>query len=110
MNKGIWYAIGAYVCWGLFPIFWKLLHGVPALQLLGHRIGWSFLLLLAVILATKQWRAFRAAALSRRVLLIYLVAALLIAVNWLTYIWAVNAGFIVETSLGYYINPLLSVV
>lgn len=110
MNKGIWYAIGAYVCWGLFPIYWKWLHAVPALQLLGHRIGWSFLLLCAVILLSKQWRAFRAAALNRRVLLIYLVAALLIAVNWLTYIWAVNAGFIVETSLGYYINPLLSVL
>lgn len=110
MNKGIWYAIGAYVFWGLFPIYWKWLHQVPALQLLGHRIGWSFLLLLAVILATQQWRAFRAAALTRRVLLIYLVAALLIGVNWLTYIWAVNAGFIVETSLGYFINPLLSVL
>lgn len=110
MNKGIWYAIGAYTLWGLFPIFWKLLHGVPALQLVGHRIGWSFLLLCAVILLSKQWQAFRAAALSWRVLLIYLVAALLISVNWLTYIWAVNAGFIVETSLGYYINPLLSVL
>ncbi len=110
MNKGIWYAIGAYVFWGLFPVYWKWLHQVPALQLLSHRIGWSFLLLLAVILATQQWRVFRAAALNRRVLLIYLVAALLIAVNWLTYIWAVNAGFIVETSLGYYINPLLSVL
>lgn len=110
MNKGIWYAIGAYAFWGLFPVYWKWLHQVPALQLLSHRIGWSFLLLLAVILATQQWRVFRAAALNRRVLLIYLVAALLIAVNWLTYIWAVNAGFIVETSLGYYINPLLSVL
>ncbi len=110
MNKGIWYAIGAYATWGLFPIYWKWLHAVPALQLVGHRIGWSFLLLCAVILLSKQWRAFRAAALNRRVLLIYLVAALLIGVNWLTYIWAVNAGFIVETSLGYFINPLLSVL
>jgi chloramphenicol-sensitive protein RarD len=110
MNKGIWYAIGAYATWGLFPIYWKWLHQVPALQLLSHRIGWSFLLLLAVILATRQWRAFRAAALTRRVLRIYLVAALLIGVNWLTYVWAVNAGFIVETSLGYFINPLLSVL
>ena len=110
MNKGIWYAIGAYATWGLFPIYWKWLHAVPALQLVGHRIGWSFLLLCAVILLSKQWRAFRAAALTWRVLLIYLVAALLIGVHWLTYVWAVNAGFIVETSLGYFITPLLSVL
>ncbi len=110
MNKGIWYAIGAYTIWGLFPIYWKWLHQVPAGQLLSHRIGWSFLLLGVFILATRQWASFRKAAFSWRVLGIYLAAACLIGVNWLTYIWAVNAGFIVETSLGYFINPLLSVL
>jgi chloramphenicol-sensitive protein RarD len=85
------------------------LHGVPALQLLGHRIGWSFLLLIGVILVTRQWSEFRS-NLNRRTLLIYSIAALLIGVNWLTYVWAVNANFIVETSLGYFINPLLSVL
>jgi len=109
MNKGIRYAVGAYAIWGVFPIYWKLLQRVPALQLLGHRVGWSFLLLLVVILVTKQWQAFHA-ALSGRVLRIYFIAAVLIGVNWLTYVWAVNAGFIVETSLGYFINPLLSVL
>jgi chloramphenicol-sensitive protein RarD len=110
MNKGVWYAVGAYVAWGLFPVYWKWLHQVPALQLLSHRIVWSSFLLLAVILLTKQWQAFRAAALTWRVLRIYLISAALIGVNWLTYVWAVNAGFIVETSLGYFINPLLSVL
>ena len=110
MNIGIWYAVGAYLAWGLFPIYWKWLHQVPALQLLSHRIGWSSLLLLGVILLTKQWPALRAAALTWRVLRIYLISAVLIGVNWLTYVWAVNAGFIVETSLGYFINPLLSVL
>ncbi|RPH61752.1 MAG: EamA family transporter RarD [Chloroflexi bacterium] len=110
MSKGIWYALGAYLCWGLFPIYWKWLHHVPALQLIGHRIGWSFIMLAAVILATKQWTAFRAAVQTPKVLRIYFFAALLIGVNWLTYVWAVNAGFIVETSLGYFINPLLSVL
>ena len=110
MNKGIWYAVGAYVAWGLFPVYWKWLHQVPALQLLSHRIVWSSLLLLAVILLTKQWQAFRATALNWGVLRIYLISAVLIGVNWLTYVWAVNAGFIVETSLGYFINPLLSVL
>lgn len=109
MNKGIWYGVAAYALWGFFPIYWKLLHHVPALQLLGHRILWSFLLLLGVIFISKQWKQFRA-TLNVRTFRIYFVAALLIGVNWLTYVWAVNAGFIVETSLGYFINPLLSVL
>lgn len=109
MKKGILFGIGAYALWGFFPVYWKLLQQVPALQLLGHRIGWSFLLLLAVIVTTKQWADFRA-QLTKRTLFIYLIAALLIGVNWLTYVWAVNAGFIVESSLGYFINPLISVL
>jgi chloramphenicol-sensitive protein RarD len=109
MKTGSWYALGAYIFWGLFPIYWKLLGGVPALQLLGHRIFWSFLLLYGIILVTRQGKVFRA-ALNRRVVLIYTVASLLIAINWLTYVWAIGAGFIVETSLGYFINPLLSVL
>jgi chloramphenicol-sensitive protein RarD len=110
MNKGIWYGIGAYVTWGLFPIYWKWLHNVPALQLIGHRILWSFLLLFIVILVSRQWSVFRAAALKPHVLRVYFVAAVLIGINWLVYVWAVNAGFIVEVSLGYYINPLLNVL
>jgi chloramphenicol-sensitive protein RarD len=109
MNKGIWYALGAYVFWGLFPIYWKLLAGVPALQLVGHRIFWSFLLLFIIILVAQQGKKFRS-TINRRVVLIYAVAAILIAINWLTYVWAVGAGFIIETSLGYFINPLLSVL
>ena len=109
MKKGILYGIGAYVFWGFFPIYWKLLHHVPAIQLIGHRIVWSFLLLLVVILSTKQWSGFRATV-NARVLRIYSVAAVLIGINWLMYVWAVNHEFIVETSLGYFINPLLSVL
>jgi chloramphenicol-sensitive protein RarD len=109
MNKGIWYALGAYITWGLFPVYWNLLRGIPALQLLGHRIFWSFLLLFGIILAARQGKALWA-SLNRRVLLTYSAAAVLIAINWLTYVWAVGAGFIVETSLGYFINPLLSVL
>lgn len=109
MNKGILYGIGAYVFWGFFPIYWKLLHHVPAIQLIGHRIIWSFLLLIVVILFTKQWTEFRKTV-NIKVLRIYTIAALLIGVNWFLYVWAVNANFIVETSLGYFINPLLSVL
>ena len=109
MNKGMLNGIAAYALWGFFPIYWKLLHDVPAPQLLGHRIGWSFLLLLGMILLTKQLDDFRSRV-DFRTLGIYFIAALLIGVNWLTYVWAVNAGYIVETSLGYFINPLLSVL
>ncbi|CAG0931366.1 Protein RarD [Thermoflexales bacterium] len=110
MRKGVWLGIGAYAAWGLFPIYWKWLHDVPALQLLAHRIVWSFLLLTVVLLVLQQWPAFRASAGHGRIIRIYLIAGLLLSINWLTYVWAVNAGFIVETSLGYFINPLLSVL
>jgi chloramphenicol-sensitive protein RarD len=109
MKNGIWYALGAYIVWGIFPFYWKLLAGFPALQLLGHRILWSFLLLLGIILVAQQGKALWA-AINRRVLIIYTTAAVLIAINWLTYVWAVGAGFIIETSLGYFINPLFSVL
>ena len=110
MKKGILYGIGAYVIWGFFPIYWKWLHEVPALQVIGHRIGWSFVLLAAYLLITKQWQEFRSAACQWKTLGIYTIAAVLLSFNWLIYVWGVNAGFIVETSLGYFINPLLSVV
>ncbi len=109
MKKGILYGVGAYVFWGFFPIYWKLLHHVPAIQVIGHRIIWSFLLLIVVIFLTKQWTEFRT-TINFKILRIYTIAALLVGVNWLVYVWAVNAGFIVETSLGYFINPLLSVL
>lgn len=109
-NKGLWYALGAYVTWGLFPIYWKWLHQVDAVQLIGHRIGWSFIMLMIFILATRQYKVFRAAATHWRVFLIYTVGAFLISINWLVYVWAVNQNYIIETSLGYFINPLLSVL
>lgn len=108
-KKGILYAFGAYVLWGLFPIYWKWLHHVPALQVIAHRIGWSFILLMIVIFVTKQWTKLRS-TLTRRVLGIYLIAGLLLSANWLIYVWAVNSEHVVETSLGYFINPLLSVL
>ena len=110
MNKGILNGIAAYALWGFFPIYWKLLQQVSALQVIGHRIAWSFILLIAFILLTKQWKDFRSAALTSKTLGIYAGAGVLLTINWLVYVWGVNAGFIVETSLGYFINPLLSVL
>jgi len=110
MNKGIWNGIAAYAMWGVFPIYWKLLREVPALQVIGHRITWSFILFILFILLTNQWDHFRSAVLTPKTLGIYAIAGILLTVNWLVYVWGVNAGFIVETSLGYFINPLLSVL
>ena len=110
MNKGILNGLAAYALWGFFPIYWKFLHQVPALQVIGHRISWSFVLLMVILFATRQWKDFRKAALAPKVIGIYSIAAVLLTVNWLVYVWGVNAGFIVETSLGYFINPLLSVL
>lgn len=110
MSKGIWSGVAAYALWGFFPIYWKLLQQVPAPQLLGHRIGWSFVLLTLYILVSRQWRDFRSVAFQRKTIGIYSIAGVLLSVNWLIYVWGVNAGFIVETSLGYFINPLLSVL
>jgi chloramphenicol-sensitive protein RarD len=110
MNKGILNGIAAYAMWGVFPIYWKLLHEVPALQVIGHRISWSLILLIVFILVTRQWTDFRSAALTAKTFGIYSVAGVLLTINWLVYVWGVNAGFIVETSLGYFINPLISVL
>jgi chloramphenicol-sensitive protein RarD len=95
MNKGILKGIGAYVLWGFFPIYWKQLHQVPALQVIGNRIVWSFLLLIGIVLFTKQWTAFRSVAFAPRIIGIYSIAAVLLTINWLVYVWGVNSGFIV---------------
>jgi EamA domain-containing membrane protein RarD len=110
MNKGIWFAIGAYGFWGILPIYWKTIENVPAIQILSHRIVWSFIFLLIVLSIKRDVPAFRLAIQSRKTLAVYGFAAALIGVNWLTYIWGVNSGYIIETSLGYFINPLVSVV
>ncbi|TRZ66189.1 MAG: EamA family transporter RarD [Rhodocyclaceae bacterium] len=110
MNRGIWSAIGAYTMWGLVPVYFKLLAQVPALELVGHRMVWSCLMLCGAIVITRQWRAFREHALRFKVVRAYVLAAMLISVNWLVYVWAVNNGFIIEASLGYFINPLISVL
>jgi chloramphenicol-sensitive protein RarD len=109
-QRGLWLAAGAYIAWGLFPIYWHRLAGVPALQLLGNRIVWSFVLMAGYLIVTRQWRAMRALAADRGVLSVYTLAAILIAVNWLTYVWAITNDYVVESSLGYFINPLLNVV
>lgn len=110
MNKGMWQAAGAYAIWGLLPLYWRALHQLPALQVVSHRIVWSGVLLVVLLFVMGQARTFAGLAFRPKTLLLYGIAALLLGVNWLTYVWGVNAGFVVETSLGYFINPLLSVL
>ena len=114
--SGFWSGVAAYTIWGLVPLYWKLLEHVPAIQVLGHRIVWSLAVLIILVAAMRRGgrRAQDGRAtlggVSRRVVGLYAIAAALIAANWFLYIYAVNAGFIVETSLGYYITPLVNVL
>ncbi len=109
-NRGVLSALGAYFIWGLVPVYWKLIKHVPATQLIGHRIIWSFIFLAGFILIARKWSELHAVASDRKVIRIYLVAAVLVGFNWFIYVWAVNAGYLVEASLGYFITPLFSVL
>jgi len=109
-NKGVLHAFGAYFIWGLVPIYWKLLKHIPATQLIGHRIVWSFVLLALILLIGRKWTELRTPISDRKTVCIYSVAAVLCGFNWFIYVWSVTAGYIVECSLGYFINPLFSVL
>ncbi len=108
-NKGIFSAAGSYFIWGLFPLYFHLLLQVPATQIVAHRIAWSFVVLAILMTLRREWNGLRS-ALNRKRLLVYFLAGVLLSINWLTYVWAVNSGFVVEASLGYFINPLVSVL
>lgn len=102
-------SVGAFVIWGLLPLYWKMLKSVPAFEILIHRIIWSCVFLFVIILFQKRFGEFLT-AFKDRSLKFSLLSGLIIGGNWLLYIWAVNAGFVIETSLGYYINPIVSVL
>ncbi|MCE4536222.1 EamA family transporter RarD [Pelomonas sp. P7] len=107
MNSGIFFALGAYLSWGLFPLYFRQIATVPALQIVAHRTIWSLAFVAVVLLATGhlKWLRDVGAATWRR----FTLSALLIAVNWLTYVWAVGHGHVLDASLGYFINPLVNV-
>ena len=110
MNKGVVYAIGAYVLWGLLALFWKALDDVPSFQILCHRISWSLIFLLFIQIIKKNLRWLKAAFRNKKIVLTFLTTAILLSANWFTYIWAVNHNRTIEASLGYFINPLFTVV
>ncbi|MCO5193610.1 MAG: EamA family transporter RarD [Anaerolineae bacterium] len=110
MRKGIFYAFCAYALWGFFPIYWKWLDGVPPIEILSHRMVWAFMFCVGLLAVTRNWSWVSAALHNRNTVVTVFFAAVLLSINWFTYIWGVNSGFIVETSLGYFINPLVNVV
>jgi chloramphenicol-sensitive protein RarD len=108
-TKSFLYALAAYLAWGFLPIYFKALRGVPALEVLAHRVVWSVALLGVVVLVARRGPALRD-ALSPRRRGVLAATAVLIAANWLIYIWAVQTGHVVEASLGYFVNPLVNVL
>lgn len=113
-GAGVGYAVGAYLLWGILPVYWKMLQAVPPVQILAHRIFWAFAFLLGLLVLSGKlagfWKETRQLAGQPRKMAAVLIAAVILNLNWLTYIWAVNSDHIVQTSLGYYINPLVSVL
>ncbi len=109
-KSGTLAAAGAYILWGLLPIYWRVLHGVPALEILGHRVVWSLVVVTILLAARRDWRWLADVRRHPSILRLSLLTALLLSVNWLVYIWANNNGHIVEASLGYFITPLVNVL
>jgi chloramphenicol-sensitive protein RarD len=109
-RAGILAGLGAYGLWGVFPLYFPLLEPAGGVEIVAHRVLWSLLFVALLLTVLRRWGQVRAAFSDRRSVLILAAAALLIAVNWLVFVYGVNSGHVVETSLGYFINPLVSVV
>jgi chloramphenicol-sensitive protein RarD len=108
-NKGLIYGILAYSMWGILPLYWHALSAVPASEILVHRIIWSLVFLVLLLSLRHQWGWVKQVRV-KRTLIIVIVSALLLSINWFIYIWAINAGYVIETSLGYFITPLVNVL
>jgi chloramphenicol-sensitive protein RarD len=106
---GVAYAAGAYAVWGTFPLYFRTLYGVPAPEVLAHRIVWSAAFMVLYVTARRAWPEVRR-QLTVPIVARLTVSALFISTNWLIYIWAVNAAHVLDASLGYYVNPLVSVL
>ncbi len=107
---GVFYAGSAFLIWGLSPAYWKNLSAVPALEIIMHRIVWSFIFLVCLVLLQRRWDDFMGVLNNGRLLLTLLATAVFIFGNWFLYIWAVNNNYLLQASLGYYINPLVNVI
>ncbi|MFT4249640.1 MAG: EamA family transporter RarD [Pseudomonas sp.] len=109
-RRGLAMTAGAFVIWGLVPMYWHLLKAVPSAQIIAHRIIWSTVLVVAWLLLSSRLRWWRQIAAQPRALAVLALSSCTVAFNWGLYIWAINAGHVIEASLGYFINPLLNVV
>src|SRR3954463_1060333 len=107
-RNGLLYGTAAYLLWGVFPLYFPLLKPAGALEILANRIVWSLVAVAAVLLVTRSFASLTAVLRDRRKLMLLAVAAVLIAVNWGTFIYAVNSDHVIEGSLGYFITPLVS--
>ncbi len=102
--------LAAFSLWGLLPIYWKALKQIPSLQITSHRIFWAFIFISILLWRQKRWSEFRATFKSKQNRIISLTTALILGSNWFVYIWAVNNDHILDASMGYFINPLISVL
>lgn len=109
-RRGLLYGVAAYTLWGVFPLYWPLLKPASAPEILAHRVLWSCLVMGVLVVVLRRGSQFRALFSNPRVARLLTIAAVLVSANWLTYIWAVNNDHVVESALGYFINPLVSVV
>ncbi|HTN54037.1 MAG TPA: EamA family transporter RarD [Anaeromyxobacter sp.] len=107
---GVGYAAAAYLAWGVFPLYFRSLAGVPPLEILAHRIVWSAVFLVLLLTVRRRWDGVLAELLSPGTLPRLALSAVFISANWLTYIWAVNSGHVLDASLGYFVNPLVTVL
>jgi len=108
--SGAVFGASAFLIWGISPLYWKTLTAVPALEIVSHRVVWSLLILMPLILFRSRWKDFLSVLTSWRSVAVLIVTSLFVSCNWLVYIWAVNNGFLLQASLGYYINPLVNVL
>jgi len=110
MQLGMLFAASAYVLWGLFPLYFKALQQVAPLEILLHRIAWALIFLMVVLTLRQQWSWVPKVVRKPRVLLGFTASSLLLSVNWFIYIWSVNNGHVIHSSLGYFMNPLVNVL
>jgi chloramphenicol-sensitive protein RarD len=110
MRTGMLYAAGAFLSWGLFPLYFHAIKEVPASEILAHRMAWSLVFLMLVLLVRRQWKWLPQVLRQPKVVASFVASAFLLSANWFVYIWAVNNGHVVDASLGYFINPLVNVL
>ncbi len=109
-RAGLLFGTAAYLCWGFFPLYWPLLEPASAYEVLAHRIVWTLVFCIGLLTVTHKWSAYRTILRQRRLMVPLALASVVITLNWGGFIWGVTNGHVIETSLGYFINPLMTVL